>query len=52
MARFLLKRRYPFLSSAALGEIGEKYVAEIRPASAQLRLLTVDLRHGETDFAP
>jgi hypothetical protein len=30
VARFLLQRRYPFPSSAALGEIGEKYVAEIK----------------------
>jgi hypothetical protein len=52
VARFLLKRGYPFPSSAALGEIGEKYVAEISPPSAQLRLLTVDLRHGETEVAP
>src|SRR5215470_6591424 len=30
VARFLLQRGYPFPSSAALGEIGEKYVAEIK----------------------
>src|SRR3954454_7979637 len=30
VARFLLGRGYPFPSSAAFGEIGQKYVAEIR----------------------
>jgi hypothetical protein len=30
VARFLLQRGYPFPSSAALGEIGERYVAEIK----------------------
>ena len=30
VARFLLQRGYPIPSSAALGEIGENYVAEIK----------------------
>ena len=30
VARFLIQRGYPIPSSAALGEIGEKYVAEIK----------------------
>jgi hypothetical protein len=30
VARFLLQRGYPFPSSAALGEIGERYAAEIK----------------------
>src|SRR6266699_2362373 len=30
VARFLMQRGYPIPSSAALGEIGEKYVAEIK----------------------
>jgi len=30
VARFLLQRGYPIPSSAALGEIGEKYVAEVQ----------------------
>ncbi len=30
VARFLLQRGYPYPSSAALGKIGEKYLADIK----------------------